>query len=171
MAQGEAWDYRDWLGGKNIVKQDKEKCPFDAPPKDAKDYQVYRQFHENTMMEIMDGDGFLAMSANCWQVLPDFKIKMLTIPKNGHKGAPIAFACPHVIICDPVNPEDVYFTPFVRDGLYGFYLCKTCNYLLERKKLNIGTATGPRCSKCVEEAVLKTMEKDPTKYHDLRIIK
>lgn len=169
---GQVQDYRDWLGH-NIVEPDgtEEACPFDKPPKDAKDFAIYRQYHEEKMMQMMGGNGFFTVTARCWEVTKNGKARQLNFPKPGHKGAPLAISCPHVIVCDPVHPEDVFFTPFERDGRLGYYLCKTCFNLLEKKRLNIDTQTGLRCGACIEEEIIKMMSIDPAKYHDLRLIK
>lgn len=165
---GHNLDYTDFLGG-NIV--DNEASPFDTPPKNDKDYAIYRQFHEEQATQLCRGEGRFYLSCKCWEVLANGKARQLPFPKNGHKGAPIAISCPHVIVHDPVHPEDVWFTPFKRYEKLGYYLCKTCYSLLERKRINIGTGTLIVCSACIEEQVLSMMTVDPTKYHDLRLVK
>lgn len=169
-ANNKVWDYKGFFG-QNFTQDGEAGEVFDKPPKDPKDYAIYRQYHEDQMMMVTQGFGRFYVTMNCWDVQPNGKVIQLKKPKPGHEGAAIAISCPHVLIHDPVNPEDVYFTPYKRElSSLGYYLCKTCFFLLEKKKLDLGDATGPKCGKCIEEAVFKLMTKDPGKYHDLRMI-
>ncbi len=163
------WDYKQFLN-KNIVGYDAEVPPFDKPPSDPKDYAIYRQHYEGMMQEITQGQGTLKVTVNCeYQDEKGFLIRMRK-PRDDHFGssAGLMYACDHIIAQDPVNPEDVYCVPFMRDGFEGYHLCKTCWRLLEQRKLDISIGVMGKCGLCIAEAVARVMQKDPARFHDLR---
>lgn len=162
-------DYSHFLG-KNIVGDGAAKCPFDRPPNNAQDYKVYRQFYEDQMQEITNGQAVIKISVNCEG--KDAKLRPIRMRKQKpeHFGCHWVFACHHVIHQDPENPEGVTFVPFMRDGQQGFYVCATCLKMFEHYKLNMDSICA-KCSQCVLESVEQILLKKPDRVRDYRLVK
>lgn len=81
-------------------------------------------------------------------------------PKDVHKHQPIAFACSHVIEQDTVNPIGIVRMP------KGYFLCKKCLDLLERKRLHFVYEVSTTCSACVWDEITRLIQLDPGKFQD-----
>ena len=78
----------------------------------------------------------------------------------------MVFACDHVIHQDPESPEGVWFIPLTRDGLTGYFLCKTCWRLKQKFKFDMDNIH-VKCSACVLETIERIERSHPDRLHNL----
>jgi hypothetical protein len=161
-------DYSNFPGG-NIVGPHGEAGEFSGPPKDPKDYKVYREVCERIMRERCQDAMHAGIGVMCEHRGPDGEHVRKWEHKPGHFGAPLVYACPHIILCDPINPEHMYYVPFRRGDPCGYVVCHTCFDLLEKKKLHIQRDIMGKCGSCIFEVVGWIVEKWPDRFHDLRV--
>lgn len=186
-------DYRNILGhnlvggvdvtgkelGDSISKQiNSEVNPFAGPPSSEKDYRMYRTHYEQVMAKaqqmqgLQTDEGFIKFSAGCsFRDAKGQPIRAGAKKIEEHKGCDFAMACFHVNVYDYVHPEPVYFIPFGKVDVEGYFLCKTCYNLLEKKRLNIWISVLVQCGLCIGQSLTYRIERNPELYVDLRIIK
>ena len=157
------------LIGRDIVTENDPNAPFKKPPKDPKDYAVYKSYYENIYDEITDGgsQGFIKLSINCEGKDAKLRPIRMRTQKSEHFGCSFVFACDHVIHQDPDNPEGVTFIPFSRGGNTGYYVCGTCRKLHDTYRLDFETIHA-KCALCVLESVQEIIKRKPDRILDLR---
>ncbi len=163
-------DLTPWLGG-NVLPtggETPEQDPFCGEvPNDRQGYSQYKTFYERKMQEMMGQQGTMSQHMNCevW----DERGNPLKLNRqiDEHRGAGVIISCSHVIYQDPVNPEGVYFYPYSRGSSNGYYVCKSCFNLAERRRLNMGTQLHMKCSMCVLESIERIAVKFPDRLVNL----
>lgn len=68
---------------------------------------------------------------------------------------PITWGCKHLYPQDEIHPVGMCFLP------RGYYVCKTCLSLIERKKFKFSQELVMRCYKCINEESFRLYEKNP----------
>ncbi len=156
--------------GHNILPrggETEEEDPFCGQvPQDSRGYSAYRRFFENKMDEMIGGAKTMSIHANCEDIV-DGRHVALHHQKTEHMGASIVMACNHVIRCDPHNPEGGRFYPILRGRNAGFFLCKTCMRLEEKKRLKFEVAVSMKCAKCVLAAIMDNEARFPGRWINL----
>jgi hypothetical protein len=84
-----------------------------------------------------------------------------------HFGSDVTLACDHVLMQDPHNPEGVFFLPLRRGFDAGYYLCKTCWGLMQKRKFNPAISVKGKCSKCVGECLERIEHVHPDRLVNL----
>lgn len=164
-------DYRQLTGGTQFVNKDGSTDLFKEVPKDPKDYSLYKGAVEAEMQDVMQGQVLFTVSARCEYLDEHGQLVRMQGVNGwlpGHRGLPFMFACDHVIAQDKITPEGVYFIPFEKDGKLGYFLCATCFRLMQAYRLNVRREVMTKCSKCVEDAVNRVIQKHPDRYFDWR---
>lgn len=166
--------FQDYSGffGRNIISQESEdKCPFKEMPKDAKDYAVYRKYWESEIESTIGNlnSGIMKCSAKCEAKDPKTGNVIRCDPaKEGHMGAGFVGACNHIIVQDPVNPEGVYYVPYIFGDANGYFVCATCFKLMEQKKFDHSEDVKAKCVLCISEAIEGIIRLKPDRFIDLR---
>lgn len=157
--------------GHNILPmggETEEEDPFCGEvPQDSAGYTAYRRFFEKKMDNLIGGAKTMSLHANCEYMDDRGRLVGMHSQKPGHEGSGIVIACNHVVCQDPYNPEGIKYYPLSRGGAAGFYLCRTCMRLEERKKLNFEYGVSMKCAKCILEVVLKIHETHPDRLVNL----
>jgi hypothetical protein len=74
---------------------------------------------------------------------------------------PITWGCKHLYPQDEVHPAGMVFIP------RGYYVCKKCFNLIERKKFKFSTELVLRCYKCINAESFRLFEINPELVIDL----
>lgn len=74
---------------------------------------------------------------------------------------PITWGCKHLYPQDETNPAGMVFVP------RGYYLCKTCFSLVERKKFKFSDELVLRCYKCINQESFRLFKINPELVIDL----
>ncbi len=164
-------DYTNFIG-QNIVTENDPNAPFKKPPKDPKDYAVYKSYYMNKYDEITNygSMGIMKISVRCEGKDEKLRPIRLKAQKPEHFGCSFVFACDHVIHQDPDNPEGVTFIPFMRGGNTGYYVCGTCRKLHDTYRFDMESIHG-KCALCVLESVKQIALRKPDRLIDLRYVK
>jgi hypothetical protein len=72
-----------------------------------------------------------------------------------------AFACQHAVHQDPIHPCGLVLVP------PGFYLCRTCFGLLERKRFKLAYELFFQCHPCLRDTANRLATLDPGLFVDL----
>lgn len=170
--RGTGWtDYSNLPSG-NVVGPKGEIGPYtEGPPDEPKEYATYRRVVEDSMRSKSQECETMGVSVMCEHRDADGESKRKWRHKDGHLGAPVVFACQHIIIHDTVSPEHMYYIPFGAGDVCGYVVCHTCFKLLGKYKLNIKRDVMGKCGRCVFDVVTWLQENHPDRWHDLTLLK
>ena len=177
MKSANHMDYSGFFGRNLIDDAAEANAPFRTPPKDAKDYAIYRGYWEGEIQKTVGqlngctpDQGLFKASAQCEAVNPKTgNVVKCQPPKEGHMGAGFVAACNHIIVQDPVNPEGAHFLPYQRGGADGYFVCSTCFKLMEQRKFDLSEQVMCKCVKCILEALTEIKMKRPDRFFDHRM--